>query len=463
MKKLLIIPILFASYMGFGQLLDSVSIIGKSITIGGLVVAQNDFPQSMNWEDAKIACAKLGNGWRLPTKYELNFLYQKKVKIGGFKNLNYWSSSEFYDRDAWNQSFINGKLDYYNRRDLFPVRAIRDQTQFKSASIIGKPIRIGNLLVAQNDFPVRMYWEDAKIECAKLGNGWRLPALFELRFLYQKNVKIGNDDYGEDYYWSSTEDKDLAYLQAFNDGHGDCYFLGKKEKYAVRAIKDMGILQDSASIIGKSIKVGNLVVAQNDFPLIMFWEEAKIVCGKLGNGWRLPSPGELQFLRQKIVKINDNINHNKDYWSSSKHDSLRNYSGQTNSAFHHYAHSQSIAYVRAIRGIGQAVDSASIIGKSIRIGDLVVAQSEFQFGMNWDDAKEACASLGDGWRLPTKDELNILYKNKDKIGGFMNYSYWSSTEYNNKGSWNQAFNRRGDFQNISYKHEVFYVRAVRTF
>ncbi len=36
--------------------------------------------------------------------------------------------------------------------------------------------------------------------------------------------------------------------------------------------------------------------------------------------------------------------------------------------------------------------------------------------MNWDDAKEACENLGDGWRLPTKDELNILYKNKDKIG-----------------------------------------------
>lgn len=28
------------------------------------------------------------------------------------------------------------------------------------------------------------------------------------------------------------------------------------------------------------------------------------------------------------------------------------------------------------------------------------------------------ADLGDGWRLPTKDELNVLYENKDKIGGF---------------------------------------------
>ena len=459
---------LFACYMGMGQVLDSASIIGKSITLGGLVVAQNNFPQSMNWEDAKIACAKLGNGWRLPTIYELNFLYKTKVKIGGFKNLYYWSSSEYYEH-VFHLNFaigpenvpahFNGPQNYSSKSDTRYVRAIRDQTQFNSASIIGKPIKIGNLLVAQNDFPVSMNWEEAKISCAKLGNGWRLPALFELRFLYQKKVKIGSDDNAEEYYWSSTEDRDGAFLQAFNDSHGDCYFLGKKEKYAVRAIRDMGIVQDSASIIGKSIKIGNLVVAQNDFPLMMFWDEAKIVCGKLGYGWRLPSPGELQFLRQKKIQINDN----KDYWSSSKHDSLRINNGYTNSAFHHYAHSQSIAYVRAIRGMGQAVDSASIIGKSIRIGNLVVAQNDFQFGMNWDDAKETCAALGDGWRLPTKDELNILYKNKDKIGGFVNDYYWSSTEGDNNYANNQAFNNNGGFRNISLQTDPNKVRAVRTF
>ena len=41
---------------------------------------------------------------------------------------------------------------------------------------------------------------------------------------------------------------------------------------------------------------------------------------------------------------------------------------------------------------------------------------------------KACAALGGGWRLPTKDELNILYENKDKIGGFASNNYWSSTE-----------------------------------
>ena len=55
--------------------------------------------------------------------------------------------------------------------------------------------------------------------------------------------------------------------------------------------------------------------------------------------------------------------------------------------------------------------------------------------MEWDDAMKACADLGDGWRLPTKDELNTLYQNKDKIGGFANSGYWSCTEYYTTGAY----------------------------
>ncbi|MDB4090925.1 DUF1566 domain-containing protein [Crocinitomicaceae bacterium] len=54
--------------------------------------------------------------------------------------------------------------------------------------------------------------------------------------------------------------------------------------------------------------------------------------------------------------------------------------------------------------------------------------------MSWDYAMETCETLRFGWRLPTIEELKILYKNKDKIGGFVttgdNYYYWSSTEKN---------------------------------
>jgi len=77
-----------------------------------------------------------------------------------------------------------------------------------------------------------------------------------------------------------------------------------------------------------------------------------------------------------------------------------------------------------------AQDSKEIIGKPIKIGNLLVAQYDFPKLMNWDNSIKACAALGKGWRLPNKDELNILYQNKAKIGifSYINYYYWSSTK-----------------------------------
>jgi hypothetical protein len=73
-------------------------------------------------------------------------------------------------------------------------------------------------------------------------------------------------------------------------------------------------------------------------------------------------------------------------------------------------------------------DYTNIIGKSIRIGNLEIAQYDFPETMNWGDGKKACEALGNGWRLPTKDELNLMFENKDKIGVFSDYPYWGSAE-----------------------------------
>ena len=62
---------------------------------------------------------------------------------------------------------------------------------------------------------------------------------------------------------------------------------------------------------------------------------------------------------------------------------------------------------------------------TIKIGNLEIMTEDLG-RMDWMEATKACADLGDGWRLPTKDELNILYENKDKIGGFAYTYYWSS-------------------------------------
>jgi hypothetical protein len=78
---------------------------------------------------------------------------------------------------------------------------------------------------------------------------------------------------------------------------------------------------------------------------------------------------------------------------------------------------------------------------------------------NWKNAKKVCEDLGDGWRLPTREELHLIWLNKDSIGGFVNNNYWSSTEYNLNNAWVQLFGN-GE-QNGYNKNSKYNVRAVR--
>ena len=65
------------------------------------------------------------------------------------------------------------------------------------------------------------------------------------------------------------------------------------------------------------------------------------------------------------------------------------------------------------------------------------------------------------WYLPSKDELNKLYINKVAIGGFVNYAYWSSSEFNNVNTWRLYFGNGLQLEDV--KHSGYYVRAVRSF
>ena len=108
------------------------------------------------------------------------------------------------------------------------------------------------------------------------------------------------------------------------------------------------------------------------------------------------------------------------------------------------------------------VDLASFPIKKVRVGNLEVMTEDLEI-MNWHEAREVCENLGDGWRLPTKDELNILYENKDKIGGFASDYYWSSTELEieNGTAWRQYFTSGNQLSD--WKQFTNYVRAVRGF
>jgi hypothetical protein len=70
----------------------------------------------------------------------------------------------------------------------------------------------------------------------------------------------------------------------------------------------------------------------------------------------------------------------------------------------------------------------------------------------------------DDWRLPTDNELNMLYQNQVEIGGFVNNYYWSSTEWPGKGSFYVLIRGfRNGIHDSQSKFGKCAVRCVRTF
>jgi hypothetical protein len=79
-----------------------------------------------------------------------------------------------------------------------------------------------------------------------------------------------------------------------------------------------------------------------------------------------------------------------------------------------------------------------------------------------------CVNYGDWdwytgyeWYLPSKDELNMLYNEKDAVGGLSGGEYWSSTEADSTNAWLQDFS--SGKQTTSDKAVAHHVRAIRAF
>jgi hypothetical protein len=81
--------------------------------------------------------------------------------------------------------------------------------------------------------------------------------------------------------------------------------------------------------------------------------------------------------------------------------------------------------------------------------------------MTWLDAQSACEELGEGWRLPTIDELQAIYEqlHEEGKGDFKDEIYWSSMEDDAEYAKNFWFSS-GD-PDYESKNVPNYVRAVR--
>jgi hypothetical protein len=106
-----------------------------------------------------------------------------------------------------------------------------------------------------------------------------------------------------------------------------------------------------------------------------------------------------------------------------------------------------------------------LIINTVKLSHLEIPLNDFPDYYTWDSAKLICESLGQGWRLPNREELNFLFINRKKIGGFKNYQkYWSSVSYAyTKGiAHEQLFNYQG-FTDVTPTDNKLKVRAVKSY
>ena len=88
---------------------------------------QENLPEKpMTWHEAVEYAKSLGDGWRLPTKEELEKAYVGKVE--GFKSDGYWSLSVAHldTLNAWYVDFSDGVGHYYYKAGGVFVRCIRE-------------------------------------------------------------------------------------------------------------------------------------------------------------------------------------------------------------------------------------------------------------------------------------------------------------------------------------------------
>jgi hypothetical protein len=98
---------------------------------GGTYMEVSGILGSVNWSEALTLARNYRGGgysnWRLPTRLELNFIYQnlRAKNIGNLGDSWHWSSSEDDSIFAWGQLFRDGRQGGNAKGNTTSVRAIR--------------------------------------------------------------------------------------------------------------------------------------------------------------------------------------------------------------------------------------------------------------------------------------------------------------------------------------------------
>ncbi len=220
--------------------------------------------------------------------------------------------------------------------------------------------------------------------------------------------------------------------------------LAVQEAYYREELKD----DEVGALVLESGAARLFVYPEYQFP--MSWEEAAHRAGTLSaygySDWRLPTRTELDILiehRESLPGFRSDW-----YWTAHNLDSrfsivksLKNgkdkmYSKESTQSFY-MVRSDDFPYTMIPRTTGREGEKATLSGAYVfSSGDMDLYISEYHSPVTWADAKAACDSLTsfgfDDWRLPTEEEMLLLFQHEDSLTDFRYDWYWTSDEKNRR-------------------------------
>jgi hypothetical protein len=202
-------------------------------------------------------------------------------------------------------------INYENLKNKKEIKEFR----LNPKRTIGIPYNLGNFKIAQYDFKDSLNGLETKKMLSKLGEGWRLPTIEEMKQINLNKEYL--DDLTEDIYWVSNNYLNDSIL-AFSTFKNEVVKASLDSNFHIRPVSFIhGTIK---SIIGTPYKVGNLEVAEFDFNTSMNWEDANFECKKLGNDWRLPTQMEMNeiVMERNLLGITPNS-----YWCSESNMDLK--------------------------------------------------------------------------------------------------------------------------------------------
>jgi hypothetical protein len=103
--------------------------VGVKVSIAGVQFTAIDPKDSdaVTWDEANNACKSKGDNWRLPTKDELQAIYNYRNTIAGsnrFRAVTYWTASNRNNYSVYSIDFSNGMVTYISKSNKTAFRCV---------------------------------------------------------------------------------------------------------------------------------------------------------------------------------------------------------------------------------------------------------------------------------------------------------------------------------------------------